>query len=460
MTDPILEYLYPEDITGAATTNKVGPEKQTLNPPEEELDFHWIIPKATPFFRDTMKLFDVATGRELIRGTDWAPGHKFNSASYELQGIKGGVYGSILFYDKTRGGQVELREYQTLGGNWTLNETKILEMLDAKAIDPRFVTYEEVNGKPEVFPPIEHNHPADDLTGMREQVEATYDIAAAIRQRTEDWLANPPILMSQYFTKDEITVREMESRETAYQYTDMPALALPFPETNTSGGSHVATSLGLAETGTGGTLRVAAGLNISVGQQINGLARCRTRQFTTTLWNSQSLETNSTYYLRATVSDIGSLLLYTQKGADNNPIPSTLKGTPNAQTGGGFDSTQLDMLLAKVVTGAVGSVPVVTNLANAKDLLTAVTATGAATVDGANAATYSATFALNWGRKYNDHSIYAVVIQNNSTVLVDGGANYGRTVVGDRYSVTVGVSTNWQQPPSSPTGTITATFRG
>lgn len=204
MADPIVQYLYPEDITGAAATNKVGPERQTLNPPDEEFDFNWIIPKAGPYFRDTMKIFNVATGLELKRGTHWAPGHKFVSASYELQGLKGGIYGSILLMDNTLSGQIELRVYQTLGGAWTLDEGKILELLDAKSIDPRSVAYEEVSGIPEAFPPIEHNHPADDMTGMSEQVAATYDIAAAIRERTNDWLENPPLLPQLYYTRDQI----------------------------------------------------------------------------------------------------------------------------------------------------------------------------------------------------------------------------------------------------------------
>lgn len=203
MADPILQTLYPEDITGVATTNKVVKEFQSLNPPEGEFDYHWLIPKATPFFRDTLELYHSGTGRKLIRGSDWAPGHKFVTASFELQGIKGGIYASVLLLNKALAGQVELRVYQTLGGNWTLNATKILELLDAKAVDPRFVTYDEVSGKPDVFPPTEHNHPADDLTGMRELVDSNYDVAAAIREQTQDWLNNPPILFSEYLTKDE-----------------------------------------------------------------------------------------------------------------------------------------------------------------------------------------------------------------------------------------------------------------
>lgn len=208
--DDLQQYLYPLDLTGAAATNKVVGEKQTLNPPpapednDGEFTFHFVIPFATPFFRDTLKIKHIATGQPLQRGIDWMPGHKFHSASYELEGVKGGVYASVLLTDRSLSGQIEFTEYQTLGGTWTLNENRILEILSNRLVDPRTVTYEEVNDKPEVFPPVPHNHPVEDLTGMAEVVASNYDIAAALRERTQDFLNNPPILMGEYYNKDEV----------------------------------------------------------------------------------------------------------------------------------------------------------------------------------------------------------------------------------------------------------------
>jgi len=201
-TDP-LAYLYPLDTTGEAPSNKIPNERQTLNPPEEPLDYHFIIPKAGPYYRNTLQLIHIPTGRTLVRGADWAAGHKFHSASYELQGIQGGVYLSVLLYDRTLSGEVQLI-YQNLGGEWTLDENKILEILSNRAVDPRLVTYDEVSGKPNVFPPIDHNHPAEDMTGFAELIQATYDVAAAIRERTQDWLDNPPIIIGDWYNKDEV----------------------------------------------------------------------------------------------------------------------------------------------------------------------------------------------------------------------------------------------------------------
>lgn len=198
------DYLYPLDISGVAATNKVPNEKQTLNPPTEALDYHFILPFAAPYFRDSMVLRHITTGRPLTRGVDWMPGHKFHTASYETEGIKGGIYASILFMDRTLSGQVEMVSYQTLGGTWTLSHNKLLELMSNRAIDPRTLTYESVSGIPVAFPPIPHSHDATDLTGMGELITANYDIAAAIRARTQSWLDNPPFLMSEYYSRDQM----------------------------------------------------------------------------------------------------------------------------------------------------------------------------------------------------------------------------------------------------------------
>lgn len=219
--DPVLQYLYPEDQTGFAATNLIVGEKQTLNPPpapednDGEITFHIVIPFAMPFYRDSLTIKHVPTGRMLIRGTDYAPGYRFNTASFELESKRGGIYGGILLYDRTLSGQIEL-SYQTLGGNWTLNENKIFEILSNRAIDPRTVTYEVVSGKPDVFPPLPHNHPVDDFTGAAEIIASNYDIAAAIRERTSDWLKNSLDILSDYYSKDEIdAMNEAKPYETS-----------------------------------------------------------------------------------------------------------------------------------------------------------------------------------------------------------------------------------------------------
>lgn len=198
------DFLYPLDTTGVNPSNRVRGEFQTLSPPTQSDNFHFIIPKSGPYFRDSVKLIHVSTGRPLIRGIDWEPGHHFHSASYETESVQGGIYQSILFLDRTLSGQIHLEEYQVLGGTWSLDENTILEILSNKLYDPRTITYEQVSGKPEVFPPIEHMHPADDMVGMREQVEATYSISAALRERTRDIPDELRLILENYYTKSQV----------------------------------------------------------------------------------------------------------------------------------------------------------------------------------------------------------------------------------------------------------------
>lgn len=204
MAGELEDYLYPQDDFGTAITNKVTLERKTLNPPSEVDHYHFILPAAAPYYRDTMKLRHISSNRVLVRGVDWTPGHRFESASYETENVKGGIYGSIMFYDMELSGQVELTEYQTLGGNWTLSENQLLEIASNRLQDPRTVSYEQVNGKPDVFPPTGHNHPSEDFTGMLEAIMALAGVEQAIRERTEDWLANPPVMFELYYFKTQV----------------------------------------------------------------------------------------------------------------------------------------------------------------------------------------------------------------------------------------------------------------
>lgn len=232
--DP-LDYLYPEDTTGLAVTNKVTNERHTLNPPQEDYTFHFIIPWSGPFYRDSLKITNLTTGLPLTRGMDFAVGHRFDSANFQLENTRGGLYLSILFYDVALSGQIAI-EYQTLGGNWTLAETKIFEILANKLVDPRSVTYEEVSGKPTVFPPTGHPHPGQDFIGMSESVTATYDIAAAIREQTNTWLQNPPLLLDQYYMKSELDVKFNGINTKFAQYSTTAQVDAKIAEALANGG--------------------------------------------------------------------------------------------------------------------------------------------------------------------------------------------------------------------------------
>lgn len=175
------EHSYPFDPTGSRGTNLIKGEKHALSPPAWK-DYHFIIPKLAPFFRnESFKIFDQRTGQELVEGVDWMATHRFLDAS---RATAKPVYGSITFFDKELAGVVRL-EYQTLGGEWTIDDDLITEILIQKATNPRITTWEEVVDVPDRFPVIDHEWHLDDLVGMSEVRKSIDGIAQSILDSTD-----------------------------------------------------------------------------------------------------------------------------------------------------------------------------------------------------------------------------------------------------------------------------------
>lgn len=173
MTD--INHSYPFDPTGSKGSNRIVGEKHALSPPAWK-DYHFIIPKLAPFFRDSIKIRECNTGRELVEGTDWMASHRFIDAS---RSTARPIYGSITFYDKTLSGVVEI-EYQTLGGDWTIDGDAITQLLVHTSSNPRITTWEEIVDLPFQFPVIDHDWHLDDLIGMSHVKKAIEDVSQTI----------------------------------------------------------------------------------------------------------------------------------------------------------------------------------------------------------------------------------------------------------------------------------------
>lgn len=145
--------------------------------------------------------------------------------------------------------------------------------------------------------------------------------------------------------------------------TELPVTALPYPTIATATNK---LTVSRAAATAGGRVSIAAGTLLTLAEVVVSAATGRLRTFTTSAYLSADLLVSSTYYLRGQVDGSGNLLIYTQQGTDSDSIPAGLLGTPGASSGGGFDSTVFDVLIAKVVTGVAGSLPTVTSLANAQ----------------------------------------------------------------------------------------------
>ncbi|WP_433767287.1 phage tail protein [Pseudomonas putida] len=141
----------------------------------------------------------------------------------------------------------------------------------------------------------------------------------------------------------------------------LPLAALPLPTVATAD-SRLAITPAAAST-SGGRVSIPAGVYISIGQEVVTGQLGRSRTCLTTAWSSGDLLPSSSYFLRAQVIG-GVLTFYTQRGTIYDATPESLKGTVNGTSGGGFQSSVLDMCLAWIATGAPGSVPTVRAIYN------------------------------------------------------------------------------------------------
>lgn len=166
---------YPLDPTGTQASNKITAEHQTIAPPELS-EFHFIIPGAAPYFRETMQIVHLPSQRTLVEGVDYACTHYFHDASMACAKP---IYGSITFHDPQLTGAVRM-SYQTLGGDWTLEAAKIISILSNKLVNPKRITWEQVADLPYAFPPIDHEWHLDDMVGMSEVVTVIEGIRDAL----------------------------------------------------------------------------------------------------------------------------------------------------------------------------------------------------------------------------------------------------------------------------------------
>jgi len=68
---PSNHYAYPFDPNGTSDDNIVSDEYQAISPVQQG-EFHYIIPRRAPFYRDGFKLWHVETGEELKEGVDFS----------------------------------------------------------------------------------------------------------------------------------------------------------------------------------------------------------------------------------------------------------------------------------------------------------------------------------------------------------------------------------------------------
>ena len=188
----------------------------------------------------------------------------------------------------------------------------------------------------------------------------------------------------------------------------------------------------------GGTVSIPAGTLVSLGEEVTAGETGKPSFFKSIVFDSVDLDISSTYYLRAHWN-AGAVVYYTQKGTDADAVPAGLLGTPGGGSGGGFDSTVIDVLFAKVVTGTAGTLPAVTKLANHKQLKLSSIGTKQTFTRALDwTAITSSAIVLDWARVPTYKNVFFSLLTSGANKpdggdLTNGGHGYYQ-MMGVRFS--------------------------
>lgn len=177
-TQIALTTQYPLDLTGVASSNLINAESQTLttyNGPLQQL----LVPILAPFFGASMlvqyyNLTGVLT--TAVAGVDYELVFKYNDIS---EVADADVFGGLSFMNPNIHGTVYLT-YQTVGGNYAVDSQYLIEQLFSYSLNPQFVSWNAVTGKPRYFPVNTHYlNMQNDTVGYAGLVSAMTALATA-----------------------------------------------------------------------------------------------------------------------------------------------------------------------------------------------------------------------------------------------------------------------------------------
>jgi hypothetical protein len=179
MSNVLTSPQYQFDPSGVNPANRIIGELQPLTGMGDR-DYYLVVPAATPFFADSIQLsFKSLQGdiRLLVEGVDYYLSHWFMGAS---RATAQPVYGSITLMNSELRGTLVLNNYQTIGGDWTVDTNTIATVLADRIHNPRRIAWDQVAGYPTIFPPVPHEWNLVDMVGQSQMLAAIDRIVDAI----------------------------------------------------------------------------------------------------------------------------------------------------------------------------------------------------------------------------------------------------------------------------------------
>lgn len=168
---------YPFDATGILQSNRILDE-QHIATENNYRDYFFIVPKFAPFFASSIIVKHSYQGvtRTLVENIDYYCALMFIGATRALEKP---VYGAITLNNLNTNGIISIT-YNTIGGNWNIDQQYIIEQIAEKAYNPRTASWEQIVETPITFPPIPHAWELVDLVGLSEVVTSLGGIEDAI----------------------------------------------------------------------------------------------------------------------------------------------------------------------------------------------------------------------------------------------------------------------------------------
>lgn len=171
---------YPLDPTGLSPDNYIAAEAHvTANLPRRA-----VIPTYGAFFTASMKVYDAANNRLLVKGTDYL--------NVELLTLASEMYGKeicqvVLIINATVSNNIRM-DYQALGGLYERRTESMINLYNMieNGLQTGNVAWPSIIARPSVFNPTAHLHSIEDVYGWQFVATAIEEVKQAIQ------LANAP----------------------------------------------------------------------------------------------------------------------------------------------------------------------------------------------------------------------------------------------------------------------------
>jgi len=165
-------FRYDLDITGLNPDNLVIGELHVMS----DNRYRAVTPTYGPFFTESLKVYDNATGNELVRGQHFQCLELLQDATVHY-GKE--ICSIILMIDPAVSPDIRVN-YQVLGGYYINDSSAVANMYETILKDTRPIAWENVIDRPSEYPPTLHRHLMDDVYGFEAIVAALERVRNAI----------------------------------------------------------------------------------------------------------------------------------------------------------------------------------------------------------------------------------------------------------------------------------------